>query len=50
MRSFTTNIVATEFPSIGFTLNFEQATVIGDNFFDWGEEKWLTYILEILKH
>ena len=34
MRSFTTNIVASEFPSIGFTLNFEQATVIGDNFFD----------------
>ena len=34
MRSFTTNIIASEFPSIGFNLNFEEAKVIGDNFFD----------------
>lgn len=34
MRSFTTSIVASEFPSIGFSLNFEEAKVIGDNFFD----------------
>ncbi len=34
VRSFTTNIIATEFPSIGFTLDFEEAKVIGDNFFD----------------
>lgn len=34
MRSFTTNIVASEFPSIGFSLNFEEAKVISDNFFD----------------
>ena len=34
MRTFTTNIVASEFPSIGFSINFEEAKVIGDNFFD----------------
>ncbi len=34
MRSFTTNIVASEFPKVGFSLNFEEAKVIGDNFFD----------------
>jgi hypothetical protein len=34
IRSFTTSIIASEFPSIGFSLNFEEATVIGDNFFD----------------
>lgn len=34
MRSFTTNIIASEFPVIGFNLDFEEAKVIGDNFFD----------------
>tara|TARA_R110002167_G_scaffold146892_1_gene338730 strand:- start:120 stop:830 length:711 start_codon:yes stop_codon:yes gene_type:complete len=34
VRSFNTTIEPAEFPSIGFTLDFEEAKVIGDNFFD----------------
>ena len=34
MRSFSTNIIASEFPTIGYQLDFEEAKVIGDNFFD----------------
>ena len=34
IRSFSTQIVAADFPSISFNLEFEEAKVIGDNFFD----------------
>ena len=34
IRSFTTQLSGAEHPSISFTLEFEQAMVIADNFFD----------------
>ena len=34
IRSFSTQIVAADFPLINFNLEFEEAKVIGDNFFD----------------
>ena len=34
VRSFNTTMESTEFPSITFQLEFEEAKVIGDNFFD----------------